>query len=163
MFPFHYLLGTEPNSIELFYVRVEGENPLEESALHLKRPVQVAPLPTNRTGVLITGLGIIGYFATGQVSKTALIPCVFGLPIIALAIVSWLKPYVTKQTLVAALVIALLAFGGTVRGVSGLVILTGGEVARTAAVIFQAIMAIASLVYILILGIYLFKKTPNKN
>ena len=96
-------------------------------------------------------------------SKTALIPCVFGLPIIALAIVSWLKPYVTKQTLVAALVIALLAFGGTVRGVSGLVILTGGEVARTAAVIFQAIMAIASLVYILILGIYLFKKTPNKN
>lgn len=33
-------------------------------------------------GVLITGLGIVGYFATGQVSKTALIPCVFGLPII---------------------------------------------------------------------------------
>lgn len=54
--------------------------------------------------------------------------------------------------------IALLAFGGTVRGLSGLVtILTGGEVARTAAVIVQAIMAIASLVYILILGIYLRK------
>ena len=67
-------------------------------------------------GVLITGLGIIGYFATGQVSKTALIPCVFGLPIVALAIASWLKPYITKQTLLAALVIALLAFGGTVRG-----------------------------------------------
>ena len=114
-------------------------------------------------GVLITGLGIIGYFATGQVSKTASIPCVFGLPIVV-AIVSWLKPYTTKQTLLAALMIALLAFGGTVRRLSGLVIiLTGGEIARTAAVIFQAIMTIASLVYILILGIYLFKKTPNRN
>ena len=112
-------------------------------------------------GVLITGLGIIGYFATGQVSKTALIPCVFGLPIIALAI-SWLKPYITKQTLVAALVIALLAFGGTVRGLSGLVAILSGEVARTAAVIVQTIMAIASLAY-LVLGIYLFKKTLNKN
>ncbi len=40
-------------------------------------------------GVLITGLGIIGYFATGQASKTALIPCVFGLPVIALGILSW--------------------------------------------------------------------------
>lgn len=115
-------------------------------------------------GVLITGLGIIGYFATGQVSKTALIPCVFGLPIIALGIVSWLKPHITKQTLFAALVIAILAFGGTVRGLGGLItILTGTEVARTAAIIVRAIMAIASLVYVFLLGIYLFKKTPNRN
>ena len=115
-------------------------------------------------GVIITSLGIVGYFATGQVSKTALIPCVFGLPIVALGIVSLLKPYLTKQTFLAALIIALLAFGGTVRRLSGLVIiLSGGEVAITTTVIFQALMAIASLVYILILGIYLLKKTPNRN
>ena len=115
-------------------------------------------------GVLITALGIIGYFATGQVSKTALIPCVFGLPIIALAIVSWLKPNVTKQTRIAALVVALLALAGTVSGLGGLItLLTGGDVAQSAAVIVRSIMAIASLIYVVIIGVYLFKKTPNRN
>ena len=46
-------------------------------------------------GFLITGLGIIGYLATGQASKTALIPCIFGLPVIALGILSWTKPNLT--------------------------------------------------------------------
>ena len=115
-------------------------------------------------GVLITALGIIGYFATGQVSKTALIPCVFGLPIIALAIVSWLKPNVTKQTRIAALVVALLALAGTVSGLGGLItLLTGGDVAQSAAVIVRSIMAIASVIYVVIIGVYLFKKTPNRN
>ena len=72
-------------------------------------------------GILITGLGIIGYFATGQVSKTALIPCVFGLPVIFLAITTWLRPKINKQTLIAALVIAVLAFLGTVKGVGGVI------------------------------------------
>ena len=102
-------------------------------------------------GVLITGLGVIGYFATGQVSKTALIPCVFGLPLIALAILSWTKPSLGKQTRISSLIIALLAFGGTVRGFGGLVtLITGGEVARPTAVIVQAVMAIASLIFVFI-------------
>ena len=108
-------------------------------------------------GILITVLGIIGYFATGQVSKTALIPCVFGLPVIFLAITTWLRPKINKQTLIAALVIAVLAFLGTVKGVGGLVTLIGGgEIARPTATIFQAIMAIASLGYALIGGSKLF-------
>ena len=100
-------------------------------------------------GVLITLLGIIGYFATGQASKTALIPCVFGLPVICLAITAWWKPSLTKKIAIAASVIALLAFGGTVRGLGGLVILlSGGEVARPSAIIVQGMMAIASLIYL---------------
>lgn len=102
-------------------------------------------------GALITGLGIIGYFATGQVSKTALIPCVFGFPVIALGILSWGKPSLGKQTRIASLIIALLAFGGTVRGLGGLVsLIIDGEVARPTAVIFQALMAIASLIFVVI-------------
>lgn len=101
-------------------------------------------------GLIVTALGVIGYFATGQVSTTALIPCVFGLPVIALGILAWWKPGSKRKTQIAALVIALLAFGGTVRGLLGLVtLLTGGELARPSAVIFQGIMAIASLIYVL--------------
>jgi len=108
-------------------------------------------------GILVTGLGLIGYFVTGQVSKTALIPCVFGLPIICLALAGWFRPTVRRQTLIAALVIAILAFLGTVKGFGGLVtLLTGGEVTRPSATIVQAIMAIASLSYVLIGGGKLF-------
>lgn len=114
-------------------------------------------------GVLITSLGIIGYFATGQVSKTALIPCAFGLPIIALGITSWWRSSLTKQTSIAAVVIAFLALGGTIRGISGLIALvTGGEVARPAATIVQGIMAIASICYILYSFSSGFGK-PNRN
>ena len=110
-------------------------------------------------GILVTGLGLIGYFATGQVSKTALIPCVFGLPIICLAIVGWFQPKFSKQTFIAALVIAILALFGTVRGLSGLVTLLGGEeVTRPTATIVQAIMAIASLGYILVGGTKLLRR-----
>ena len=101
-------------------------------------------------GFLVTCLGIISYFATGQVSKTALIPCVFGLPVIALAIAAWLKPNISKKSAIAAIVIAILALGGTVRSLVGFAtLITGGEVTRPSAVVAQGIMAIASLSYIL--------------
>lgn len=113
-------------------------------------------------GTLITALGIVGYYATGQVSKTALIPCIFGLPIIALGILSWLKPNVIKQARIAAIVIALLAFGGTVRGIGGAIaLLTNAEVARPSAVIVQAIMTIASLIYIFLVIGLIQKSSPN--
>ena len=39
-------------------------------------------------GVLLTALGVAGYFLTGAVSPTALIPTWFGLPLVALGYVS---------------------------------------------------------------------------
>ena len=100
-------------------------------------------------GFFVTCLGIVSYFATGQVSKTALIPCVFGLPVVALAIAAWLKTSMTRKSAIAATVIAILALGGTVRSLGGFItLITGGEIARSSAVIAQGIMAIASFCYI---------------
>lgn len=110
-------------------------------------------------GLLLTGLGLIGYFATGQASKTALIPCIFGLPIIASSIFTWFKPSIKKQTTITAFVIALLAFGGTIAGLIKIfTLLTGGEVDRQIAVIVQSIMAIASLVYMIDSGLSLYRQ-----
>ena len=116
-------------------------------------------------GFLITCLGIISYFATGQVSKTALIPCVFGLPVVALAIAAWLKTSMTRKSAIAATVIAILALGGTVRSLVGFItLITGGEVARPSAVIAQGIMAIASFGYIVyVVGISLTKNNRHKS
>ena len=100
-------------------------------------------------GIFVTALGIIGYFASGQESKTALIPCVFGLPVLALAVTAWLKPKLTKHTMLAAAIIAGLAFLGTLRGFGGAItLLTGGAVERPAAVIAQVVMALISLLYV---------------
>lgn len=110
-------------------------------------------------GVLIASLGIIGYFATGQVSKTALIPCIFALPVIVLGIFSWWKVKSRRKMQIAATAIALLSFFGTVKGVGGLItMISGGVVDRPSAVMVQAIMAIASLLYVLISGINLSRK-----
>ena len=113
-------------------------------------------------GLLLTALGLIGYFATGQASKTALIPCIFGLPTIMLAVFTWFKSGISKQTTIAALIIAVLALGGTVAGLSKLVVLlTGGNVERPIAIIVQSIMAIASLIYVIDAGLSLYRQKSN--
>ena len=110
-------------------------------------------------GIFITALGVIGYLATGQASKTALIPCIFGLPVIALAIAAWFAPNGNKNIMLATVAIAFLAFLGTVRGFSGAIaIISGTEVERPAAVISQATMAIGSLIYMLSYFISFTKK-----
>ena len=110
-------------------------------------------------GLFLIGLGIIGYFGTGQVSKTALIPCVFGLPIVALAVANRLKPGIIRQTTIASIVIALLALAGTVRGlITTISLLTGAEVDRPSAVAIQGIMAIASLIYLVQSSIWLWRR-----
>ncbi|MEL6928641.1 MAG: hypothetical protein AAFO95_08410, partial [Cyanobacteria bacterium J06600_6] len=132
-------------------------SPLDKQYTALTCHQWVMVIKTLAYGLLITALGLIGYFATGQVSKTALIPCVFGLPVILLAIFTAIKPGISKQTTIAALIIALLAFGGTVAGLSKLaVLLTGGEIERPIAIIVQSIMAIASLVYVTSSGLSLY-------
>ena len=122
-------------------------------------------LVTFSYGILITCLGIVSYFVTGQASKTALIPCVFGLPIIALAIATWIKPNIAKKSTILATIIAFLALGGTVRGLMGAIALVmGTEIARPSAAIAQGIMAIASLSYILyVIGISWSKGNRHKS
>ncbi len=93
-------------------------------------------------------LGVGGYFATGQVSVTALIPAFFGLPILLCGFVARQDRW-RKHAMHGAVALALVGFLGSARGLPGaLSWLGGGAVARPAAVIAQALMALLSLAFL---------------
>ena len=101
-------------------------------------------------GLVLIALGLGGYFGTGRESLTALIPVLFGLPLMLLGMVA-LKEHMRKHAMHAAAVIGLLGFAGTVKGLMKLpVLVTGGELARPAAVAVQAAMAIACLLFVVL-------------
>jgi uncharacterized membrane protein len=94
-------------------------------------------------GLALIALGLIGYFATGGVSVTALIPAFFGIPIV---IAGWIarNEKMLKHAMHAAAVLGLLGFLGTLRGLIAL--LTGGE--ATPAIVSQATMAVLSAIFV---------------
>ncbi len=101
-------------------------------------------------GLVLIALGLGGYFGTGRESLTALIPLLFGLPLAILGVVA-LKERMRKHAMHVAAVIGLLGFAGTVKGLMKLpVLLTGGELARPAAVAVQAAMAIVCLLFVVL-------------
>ena len=105
------------------------------------------PSITIALGVALIILGLAGYFLTGAVSLTALIPSAFG-ALLALAGVIARDPGKRKHAMHAAVVVALLGFLGSVRGLLQIGALLAGTAARPAAVISQSIMAVLTLVYI---------------
>ena len=107
------------------------------------------PAITLALGVALVILGLAGYFLTGAVSVTALIPAVFGL-VIALAGLMARDEGKRKHAMHAAVVVALLGFLGSVRGVLQIGALFAGTAARPAAVVSQSIMAVLTLGYIVI-------------
>lgn len=90
-------------------------------------------------------LGLAGYFLSGAVSLTALIPAAFG-PVIALAGALARDESKRKHAMHAA--VALLGFLGSIRGVRQIGDLFAGTAARPAAVVSQTIMAVLTLGYI---------------
>ncbi len=101
-------------------------------------------------GLVLIALGFGGYFGTGRESPTALIPVLFGLPLLILGWVA-LKEHMRRHAMHIAGVIALVGFAGTVSGLMKLpVLLTGGELDRPAAVPLQAVMAILCLIFVLL-------------
>jgi hypothetical protein len=91
--------------------------------------------------MLLILLGVGGYFASGRVSKTALIPAFFGIPILALGLAA-LRADWHDYALYGAIALAALGFLGSGRGLPALVrLLSGKEVKRPAAAIAQSIMA----------------------
>ncbi len=99
-------------------------------------------------GLVLISLGLGSYFGTDRASVTALIPAFFGLPLLLLGLVA-LKERMRTIAIVIAVVIALLGFVGTIRGLMKLpVLLTGGELDRPAAVALQAAMAIVCLLFV---------------
>lgn len=96
---------------------------------------------------MILGLG--GYFLSGAVSLTALIPAAFGLVLALLGVLAR-DERKRKHAMHAAVVVALLGFLGSVRGLLRIFELFEATSTRPAAVVAQTIMAVLTLAYIAI-------------
>ena len=98
-------------------------------------------------GVVLILLGLGGYFGTGMVSLTALIPAAFGLLLAVFGAIAR-DDSKRKMAMHIAVTVGLLGFLGTVSGLVKIVaLIAGGEVAPPA-VIAKSIMAILMLVYV---------------
>ena len=112
-------------------------------------------------GIFLIVLGLIGFFATGSQSVTALIPTFFGIVFLILGVVAR-KESARKMVMHIAMVIALLGLIGTFSGlIKFFALITGGEVTRPAAVIAQTIMALL-LIFYLMSGIKTFVDARKK-
>jgi drug/metabolite transporter (DMT)-like permease len=101
-------------------------------------------------GALLIGLGVGGYFMTGQQSITALIPAFAGALFLILGVIAQ-KPGARKHAMHAAAALAVLGFLGTVPGlIKFFRMLAGEEMARPAAVRSQAIMAVLCVVFVIL-------------
>lgn len=107
------------------------------------------------SGLLIL-LGLVGYFATGRQSVTALIPAFFGIAVLVVVLI--VGRVADSQTLRWTFIV--LCAVGLIATVSGipkvLQLLGGGEVARPAAAVSQALMAATSLIF----GLAAFMRKP---
>jgi hypothetical protein len=105
------------------------------------------PSITIALGVALIILGLAGYLMTGAASLTALIPAAFGLVIAVLGLIAR-DDRKRKHAMHAAVVVALLGFLGSVRGLLQIGSVFDGTAARPAAVVSQTIMAALTLGYI---------------
>ena len=107
------------------------------------------PALTIALGVVLIVVGLGGYFLTGGVSLTALIPAVFGL-LIALAGLLARDERKRMHAIHAAVLVALLGFLGSIRGLLQIGDVLNGTAARPPAVIAQSIMALLTLGYLVV-------------
>jgi hypothetical protein len=100
-------------------------------------------------GVALEILGLVGFLVTGAKSPTALIPCIFGTLIIACGVLANQRPDLRKHVMHGAAVLGLIAFLAPFRVMGPIItLLTGGQVARPAAVIAQTILLLLSAVFL---------------
>jgi hypothetical protein len=115
------------------------------------------------TGIALCVLGIVGYVASGAASVTALIPAFIGAAFVALGLLGR-RESLRKHMMHVAMLLALLAIGGTYRGVNGLIAWASGTTPeRPMAVVAQVITAVLCLL-LLIGGIRSFvaaRKAPR--
>ena len=107
------------------------------------------PSITLALGAALIVLGLAGYFLTGGVSLTALIPTVFGLVIAPAGLIAR-DERKRKHAMHAAVAVALLGFLGSVRGLLQIGNVINGTAARPAAVVAQTIMAVLTFGYVVI-------------
>jgi uncharacterized membrane protein len=102
------------------------------------------------TGVILTVLGLGGYFMSGGVSPTALIPAAFGVLFILFGFLAR-KESMRRHAMHGAALLSLLGIAGTFKGtIAAVTLLGGGVVERPQAAIAQAIMAITCFIFLLL-------------
>lgn len=105
-------------------------------------------------GVILILLGLVGYLGWQQLgaerqSPTALIPALFGVPLVVLGALAAAKPGLRMHAMHAAVVLGLLGFLGTISGlIKAFQWLAGTPPQRPAAVAIQAIMSVLSAIYV---------------
>jgi len=93
---------------------------------------------------------VTGYFMSGMISVTALIPAFLGIIILVCGVLAQ-KESRRKLFMHIALVFGLLGFLGTATALPSLITLIGGgEVTRSGAVIGKSVTAILSLIFLII-------------
>jgi hypothetical protein len=107
------------------------------------------PSTTIAVGVALTVLGLAGYFLTGMVSFTALIPAVFGV-VIGLCGLIARDAGKRKHAMHAAVAVAGLGAAATAGSLLKLGGVFSGTAERPAAIISQAIMAVLTLGYVIV-------------
>ena len=110
------------------------------------------PSTTRTLGIVLIVLGLIGYFGTGRVSVTALIPAFFGAVFVILALMAR-SDAARKHAMHAAVAIALLGLLGTL--VRLIPALGAGQLTRPA-VLAQLVMSMLLAGYVA-LGVKSFK------
>ncbi len=97
--------------------------------------------------VLYIALGLAGYFLTGAVHTTALIPAFIGVVLLVLGLLGS-KEKLRMHVMHAALLIGLLALLGTARSLLKLPAAFDGTAERPGAVFAQAATAVLSVIYL---------------
>ncbi|MEE2662961.1 MAG: hypothetical protein VX681_02485 [Myxococcota bacterium] len=99
-------------------------------------------------GVLLIVIGLIGYFGSGRVSVTALIPAFFGTPIALLGTLS-LRESRRKACVHAAVVLGVLGAGGAgSRSLPNIGALLSGEAESAFGTSMQLLMFVVCLVFV---------------
>jgi hypothetical protein len=97
--------------------------------------------------LIYIALGVGGYFLTGGVHKTALIPAAIGVILLVLGLLGS-KEKLRMHVMHAALLIGLLALLGTASSLLKLPAAIDGTAARPGAVFAQAATAVLSVIYL---------------
>lgn len=107
------------------------------------------PATTIALGAALTVLGIASYVLTNAVSVTALIPAAFGIVLIATGVIAQ-NERLRMHAMHAAVLVALLGFVGSFRGLLGIGKVLDGTAVRPAAIVAQTIMALLTLGYVIL-------------
>jgi hypothetical protein len=105
-------------------------------------------------GSILIAVGLIAFSATSYASMTALIPSIMGLIMVLLGLVARAIPDAARGALISAVVIAVLAILGSMRGVVPFVALLRGEdVVRPVAVVAQSTTLLLAVIYLIVLAV----------